>query len=199
MKEWSLWHAAVPEVYNGFDGERWIVIVVHTSSPLNVTPEIRSAMAQVDPSLPLFNIRTMSEVIAENASGQQFLAGLLGLFAGLAIVLAAVGIYGVLSYLVTQRQREIGIRMSLGATRSGVLQLMLKRGMRLAIIGFAVGLIGAFATGRVVASVLHMVRPYDPAILVLAPLLLAVVVLFACYLPARRAANVDPMVALRQE
>jgi putative ABC transport system permease protein len=199
VKEWGLTHEPVPEAYSGFDGERWIVIVVHTSSALNVTPEIRHAVAQVDPSLPLFSIRTMNEVIAENASGQQFLAGLLGLFAGLAIVLAAVGIYGVLSYLVTQRQREIGIRMSLGATRSSVLRLMLKRGMRLAVLGFAVGLIGAFAAGRAIAGVLHMVRPYDPAILLLTPLLLAVVVLFACYLPAHRAAKVDPMVALRQE
>ena len=199
VKEWSLTHAPVPEVYSALDGEPWLTIVVHTASTLNVAPEIRHALAQVDPSLPLFDIRTMDEVIAEHASGQQFLAGLLGLFAGLAIVLAAVGIYGVLSYLVTQRQREIGIRMSLGATRSGVLALMLKRGMRLAVLGFAVGLIGAFATGRVIASVLHMVRPYDPTILVLAPLLLAVVVLFACYLPAQRAAKVDPMVALRQE
>ena len=199
VKEWNLWHEPVPEVYSGFAGERWIVIVVHTSSALNVATEVRQAMAQVDPSLPLFNIRTMDEVIAENARGQQFLAGLLGLFAGLAIVLAAVGIYGVLSYLVTQRQREIGIRMSLGATRSSVLRLMLTRGMRLAVLGFGVGLAGALAAGRVIASVLHMVRPYDPAILLLTPVLLAAVVLFACYLPAHRAAKVDPMVALRQE
>jgi len=199
VKQWGLWHEAVPEAYSSFDGERWIFIVAHTSSALDLTPEVRRAVAQVDPGLSLFQVRTMDEVIGENASGQQFLAGLLGLFAGLAIVLAAVGIYGVLSYLVTQREREIGIRMSLGATRNGVLSLVLKRGMRLALIGFAIGLIGAFAAGGLIASVLHMVRPRDPAIMVLAPIILAAVVLFACYVPAQRAAKVDPMVALRQE
>ncbi len=199
VKEWSLWHEPVPEVYSPYAGERWIIVVVHASPALNVTPEVRNAVAQVDPTLPLFKIRTMDQVIAENASGQEFLAGLLGLFAGLAIVLAAVGIYGVLSYLVTQRQREIGIRMSLGATRSSVLRLMLTRGMRLAVLGFAGGLAGALAAGRVIASVLHMVHPYDPFVLLLTPVLLAGVVSFACYLPAHRAAKVDPMVALRQE
>jgi len=199
VKQWGLTHEPVPEAYAAYAGESWIMIVVHTSSGLNVTPEIRHALAQVDSGLPLFEVRTMNEVIAEHATGQQFLAGLLGIFAGLAIALAAVGIYGVLSYLVTQRQREIGIRMSLGATRASVLSLMLKRGMRLAILGFAIGLAGAFAAGQMIASVLHMVRPRDPAILLLAPVLLASVVLFACYLPARRAAKVDPMVALRQE
>jgi putative ABC transport system permease protein len=199
VKEWSLTHDPVPEAYNPLSSGNWLTIIVHTTSPLSVTPEVRHALAQVDPGLPLISVRTMDEVIAENASGQEFLAGLLGLFAGLAIVLAAIGIYGVLSYLVTQRQREIGIRMSLGATRSGVLALMLKRGMRLAIIGFALGLVGAFAAGKVIASVLHMVQPHDPAVLLLAPVLLAVIVLLACFIPAQRAAKVDPMVALRQE
>jgi len=144
-------------------------------------------------------VRTMNEIVAEHASGQQFLAGLLGLFAGLAIVLAGVGIYGVLSYLVSQRSREIGIRMSLGATRAGVLAMTLKQGMRLAIFGFALGLIGAFAAAKLLASVLHEVRPRDPGILLLALVVLAAVVLAACYLPAQRASKVDPMEALRQE
>jgi len=121
------------------------------------------------------------------------------LFSGLALLLAAVGIYGVLSYLVTQRTREIGIRMSLGASRGRVLSLVLREGMRLAGIGFILGLIAALAAGRLISSLLHQVRPSDPAIIVLTALCLGAVALLACYLPARRAAQVDPMVALRHE
>jgi ABC-type antimicrobial peptide transport system permease subunit len=192
--------APAPEAYDVFNGEPWLMIVAHTpSSSYSPAPEVRGALAEVDPGLPLFQVRTMNEIIAEHASGQQFLAGLLGLFGGLAIVLASVGIYGVLSYLVTQRSREIGIRMSLGASRGGVLAMTLKQGMRLAVIGLTVGLIGAFAAAKLLASVLHEVRPHDPGILVLAPVVLALIVLAACYLPAYRASKVDPMDALRQE
>jgi putative ABC transport system permease protein len=195
-----LTHAPVPEAYEVLTGQSWFLIVAHSPSEnLNVAPEIKHALAEVDPALPLFQVRTMNEVVAEHATGQQFLAGLLALFAGLAIVLAGVGIYGVLSYLVTQRSREIGIRMSLGATRAGVLAMTLKQGVRLAAIGFAIGLVGAFAAGKILASVLHDVRPRDPGIMMLAPIILAVVVIAACSLPAYRASKVDPMEALRQE
>ena len=195
-----LTHAPVPEAYNIFDGESWLMVLAHSSSPnFNVAPEVRRALGQVDPGLPMFQVRTMNEIVAEHASGQQFLAGLLGVFGGLAIVLAGVGIYGVLSYLVTQRSREIGIRMSLGATRGGVMAMTLKQGMRLAVIGLGVGLIGALAVSKLLASVLHEVQPRDPGILLLAPVVLAAIVLTACYLPAYRASKVDPMDALRQE
>ena len=195
-----LTHVPVPETYDVSDGDPWLIIVAHTASPnLNLAPEVKRALAEVDPGLPLFQVRTMNEVVGEHAAGQQFLAGLLALFAGLAIVLAGVGIYGVLSYLVTQGSREIGIRMSLGASRASVLTMTLKRGIRLAAIGFALGLVGAFAAGKILASVLHDVRPRDPMIMVIAPLLLAVVVLAACYIPAYRASKVEPMEALRQE
>jgi len=193
-------HAPVPEAYDVFNGQPWLMIVAHSpSTNFNVAPEVRRVLAQVDPGLPLFRVRTMNEIVAEHASGQQFLAGLLGIFGGLAIVLAGIGIYGVLSYLVTQRSREIGIRMSLGATRGGVLAITLKQGMRLAVIGLAVGLIAAFAVSKLLASVLHEVRPRDPGILVLAPVVLAAIVLAACYLPAYRASKVDPMDALRRQ
>jgi ABC-type lipoprotein release transport system permease subunit len=194
-----LTHAPVPEAYDIFDGQSWLMVVAHGSPNFNVAPEVRRALAEVDPGLPLFQVRTMNEIVAEHASGQQFLAGLLGIFGGLAIVLAGVGIYGVLSYLVTQRSREIGIRMSLGATRGGVLAMTLKQGMRLAVIGLGVGLIGALAVSKLLASVLHGVQPRDPGILLLAPVVLAAIVLAACYLPAYRASKVDPMDALRQE
>lgn len=200
VKQHGITNAPYPEAYQAFDGSLWFSLVIHTSSPsLNVTTEVRHVLAQLDSTLPLFAVRTMDELIAEHASGQQFLALLLGLFSGLALLLAAIGIYGVLSYLVTQRTREIGIRMSLGASRSNVLSLVLNQGMRLAGIGFALGLVGALAAGRLLSSLLHEVRPRDPAIIVLTAACLGAVAFAACYLPARRAAKVDPIVALRHE
>lgn len=200
VKQWSITHAPVPEAFMAFDGSQLLFLVAHTSSPsLNVTSEVRHILAQVDSTLPLYSVRTMDEVIAEHASGQQFLALLLGLFSGLALLLAAVGIYGVLSYLVTQRTREIGIRMSLGASRGDVLTLVLKHGMKLAGIGFAAGLVAALAAGRLLSGLLHEVHPNDPAIIIATGASLTVVALAACYVPARRAARVDPIVALRHE
>jgi len=138
-------------------------------------------------------------VVASQAQGQQFLSLLVGSFAGLAALLAAIGIYGVLSYLVTQRTREIGIRMSLGASRGRVLVEVLREGMNLALLGLTAGIAGAFAAGRILASLLHEVKPSDPAIFIGTAGLLAAVALIACYLPARRAARLDPMTALRHE
>jgi putative ABC transport system permease protein len=199
VKQWSITHAPVPEAYVPFGGQ-YLVLLVHTASTdMNVSSAVRHALAEIDSSIPLYLERTMNDIIAQHATGQQFLAMLIGLFSGLALVLAAVGIYGVLSYLVTQRTREIGIRMSLGASRERVLGLVLKEGMRLAGIGFALGLVGALAAGRLMSSLLHQVRPSDPAVIVLTAVCLGLVALIACYLPARRAARVDPMVALRHE
>jgi ABC-type antimicrobial peptide transport system permease subunit len=141
----------------------------------------------------------MDQVVGEQAEGQQFLSLLVGSFAALAALLAAIGIYGVLSYAVRQRTREIGIRMSLGASRGRVLGEVLREGMRLAVLGLAVGIAGAFAAGRVLASLLSEVKPGDPLIFVATAGLLGVVALIACYLPARRAARLDPMTALRYE
>jgi putative ABC transport system permease protein len=124
---------------------------------------------------------------------------LLGSFAGLALLLAAVGIYGVLSHLVSQRTREIGIRISLGATRTQVLRLVLGHGIRLALWGFALGIAAAIAARKLLASSLHMIKASDPLIYVVTVLCLAMIALLACYLPARRAARVDPVIALRYE
>ena len=200
VKQWSITHAPVPEAYRAFDGSLFFCLVVHTSSPnMNVTPEVRHVLSQIDSTVPLYAIRTVDELIAEHASGQQFLALLVGLFSGLALLLAAVGIYGVLSYLVTQRTREIGIRMSLGASRTNVLSLVLRHGMRLAGLGFAAGLVAALVAGRLLSGLLHEVHPGDPFVMMTTAVSLAAVALAACYLPARRAAKVDPMVALRHE
>jgi putative ABC transport system permease protein len=200
VRQRGLANQAAPEAYDVFDGRTRLYLVLHTSlQPSGLTAPVRRALGQLDSGLPLFSIRTMDEVIADQAQGQQFLSLLVGSFAGLALLLAAVGIYGVLSYAVTQRTREIGIRMSLGATRRRVLGQVLRKGMRLALLGVAGGVAGAFAAGRVLASLLHEVKPGDPMILIAAAGLLAVVALVACYLPARRAARVDPMTALRYE
>jgi putative ABC transport system permease protein len=200
VRQWGLAHKPVPEAYDAFTGDPRLFLVLHTSrQPLSLTPEVRRALAQTDASLPLFSVRTMDQVIGENAQGQQFLSLLVGSFAGLAVLLAAVGIYGVLSYAVTERTREIGIRISLGASRGRVLGQVILEGMRLAVVGFAVGIAGALAAGRVLASLLHEVKPGDPAIFAATAGFLALVALTACYLPARRAARLDPMTALRYE
>jgi putative ABC transport system permease protein len=200
VREWGLTNKPVPEAYEAFDGDSRLFLVVHTSrEPSSLTPDVRRALSQIDASLPLFSVRTMDEVIAENAQGQQFLSLLVGSFAGLAVLLAAVGIYGVLSYAVTERTREIGIRMSLGAGRGRVLGEVMREGMRLAVVGFAGGIAGALAAGRVLASLLHEVKPGDPEIFAATAGFLAIVALIACYLPARRAARLDPMTALRYE
>jgi len=200
VRQWSLTHAPVPEAYTAFAGGPGFFLVLHTArKPAALTPPARAALAQLDNTLRLFNVRTMEEVIGEGAQGSQFLSLLVGSFAAFAALLAAVGIYGVLSYVVNQRTREIGIRMSLGASRGRVLAQVLGEGMRLASLGFAIGVAGAFAAGRLMASLLHEVKPNDPAVLAGATALLAAIALAACCLPARRAARLDPMTALRHE
>ncbi len=191
---------AAPENYPAYDGDSSLFLVLHTTvAPESVVSGVRHELAQMDSSLPLFEVRTMDEVIAQHAAGQQVMSGLLGIFAALALALAAVGIYGVLSYSVTQRTHEIGIRMSLGARRSDVLRLVMGHGTRLVIVGFVLGLAGAFAARRLMKSLLHAIQAGDPAVYVAAPLVLGAIALLACYSPARRAARVDPMCALRYE
>jgi putative ABC transport system permease protein len=200
VRQWGLAHRPVPEAYQPFTGDARLFLVLHTSrQPLSLTAEVRRVLTQTDASLPLFSVRSMDQVISENAQGQQFLSLLVGSFAGLAVVLAAVGIYGVLSYAVTERTREIGIRISLGASRGRVLGQVILEGMRLAVAGFAVGTVGALAAGRILGSLLHEVKPGDPEIFAATAGFLALVALLACYLPARRAARLDPMTALRYE
>jgi putative ABC transport system permease protein len=189
-----------PEAYDALYGSSRLFLALHTSlPPAAVTPAVRRAVAGIDSSLPLFRVRTMDDVVADNSRGPKFLSALVGSFAGLGALLAAIGIYGVLSYAVTQRTREIGIRMSLGASRARVLGEVVREGMLLALAGFVLGMAGALAAGRVMESLLHEVKPRDPVIYLATAALLAVVTLLACYIPARRAARLDPMRALRYE
>jgi putative ABC transport system permease protein len=143
--------------------------------------------------------QTEEEVVANSIAIQRFSLILLGAFAGLALLLASIGIYGVLSYLVGQRTQEIGVRMALGAQRLDVLRMVLGDGARMALVGAAIGLVAALALTRLMASMLFGVRPTDPVTFTAVAVLLSGTALFACYLPARRAAKVDPMVALRYE
>jgi putative ABC transport system permease protein len=188
-----------PEAYDVFGDGRFVLVLRTSGSPARLAAEVHSVLRRMDRSLPLFSVRTMDEVVADNAQGQQFLSVLVGSFAALALLLAALGIYGVLSYAVTQRTREIGIRMSLGATRGRVLYESLRQGMALALIGSTLGIAGAVAARRLIGSLLTQVEPGDPSIYIGAAALLAIVALAACYLPARRAARVDPMTALHYE
>ncbi len=199
VRQRGLAHPPAPEAYDVFGGERFYLVLRSSGDPGRLTAEVRRVLSRLDRSLPLFSVRTLDEVIADNAQGQQFLSVLVGSFAALAVLLAAIGIYGVLSYAVTQRTREIGIRMSLGATRGRVLLEALRQGMALALIGSALGIAGAVAARRVISSLLTEVGSGDPWVYLGTAALLGIVALTACYLPARRAARVDPMTALHYE
>lgn len=175
------------------------VVVKTTSEPAALLASMRQQVSQLDPALPIFGISTMKEMRDHNVAPDRLNLGLLGGFAVLALVLAIIGLYGLLSFSVTQRQREIGVRMALGAQRFEVLNLVVGQGMRLVLIGAFIGLLGSFALTRVLTSVLFNVRPTDPLTFVAVTLSLCAAALLACYIPARRATKIDPMEALRYE
>jgi len=175
------------------------VVVKTTSEPAALLATMRRQVSQLDPALPIFGISTMKEMRDHNVAPDRLNLGLLGGFAALALILALIGLYGLLSFTVTQRQREIGVRMALGAQRFDVLNLVVGQGMRLILAGVVLGLLGSLALTRILASALFKVEPTDPLTLVTVTVSLCVVALLACYIPARRATNVDPMVALRNE
>lgn len=178
-------------------------VVVRTPLDLQaLMPAVKAAVYGTGTDQPVYDVRTMQEIVSQSVSTQSFPMVLLGTFAGLALVLAAVGIYGVISYLVTERVREIGIRMALGAERRDVLRMVIRQGLRLALFGVAIGMMAALTAGRLLSSfsnLLYGVRASDPVTLVTVALVLVSTALLACYVPARRAAGVDPMVALRAE
>ena len=170
-----------------------------TGDPLSLVAAVRQEIHAVDPDQPISNIATMSEVLTERAGSRRLGMILLMVFAGLALLLASLGIYGVLSFFVAQQTREIGVRLALGAQLRDILNLVLKKGMGLALLGVAVGLIAAFAVARLMASLLFGVSAADPITFAAIALILTGVALLACYIPARRATKVDPLVALRYE
>jgi len=175
------------------------VIMKATGDPDQLIASAREQVKQVDPDQPIYNIRTMDEIRAESVAPERLNLTLFSIFAGIALLLAVVGIYGVMSYTVTQRTHEIGIRMAIGAQQGDVFKMVIGQGMMLALIGIAIGLVGAFALTRLMATMLFGVTATDPATFAAIAILLTVVALIACYLPGRRATKVDPVVSLRYE
>jgi putative ABC transport system permease protein len=201
-RQWGLYVPPRPEGYQPFDGSTLggTILVLHTAlPPPSLVAEVRQQVAALDPDLPLFRIRTMEQLVAQHTASARTESVLVGLFAGLAALLAAVGIYGVMAYLVAQRTHEIGIRMALGARRSNIFRLVMGQGLRLTLIGVAVGNACALELTRFLSSLLYEVKPTDRVTFILVSLILTTVALLASYIPSRRATKVDPMVALRYE
>jgi putative ABC transport system permease protein len=174
------------------------VLVQTAGDPAQLSAAARQVVRDVDRGLPAFSMGPLADVVSESVAQQRFSMLLLGLFAGIALFLAAVGLYGVVAYTVSQRTQEIGVRMAMGAQRGQVLGMIVGGGMRLTLVGVAIGIAGALALARFVESMLFEVTPFDPASYVATAGLLMAVAALACYIPARRAMRVDPIVALRQ-
>jgi putative ABC transport system permease protein len=199
----SLDDEAGPQMYVPYaQDSSWggMSLVIRTNGdPTAMTAAVRNEIRALDKGIPIFNVKTMNDVLVTSVGPRRTPMLLLSAFAGVALLLAMIGIYGVTAYYVTQRTQEIGIRMALGAQMSDVVKLVLKSGMTLALIGLAVGLAGAFALTRLMSSLLFGVNPTDVVTFATVSLCLLVTALIACYLPARRATKVDPLVALRYE
>jgi putative ABC transport system permease protein len=175
-------------------------IVIRTAYPAqSIVPAIKNAIWSADKDQPIFNVRTMEEMVQEVTSAQRLAFLLLGLFSGLALTLATIGIYGVTSYSVSQRTREIGVRMALGAEKHDVLKLVVGNGLNLTILGIVIGAAGALVLTRFMTSFLYGIRPSDPLTFIAVSALLIAVGAIASYIPARRASKVDPLIALRYE
>jgi len=202
VRQSGLSRDVMPHVYSpdleDMDGAMSFVVRV-TGEPAGLISAVRAVVAEVEPNQALHNVMTMEQRLANTTTSRRLNTVLLGSFAAVALLLAVVGIYGVMSYAVTQRTREIGMRMALGARPGSVMRLVMGQGMRVVLIGAGLGLVGALALARVLRNLLFEVAPTDPATFVCVTLLLSAVALLACYVPARRAARIDPMEALRCE
>jgi putative ABC transport system permease protein len=196
----SLAGAPLPTMYFPNIQSNFTNIVIRTKTdPMSVAAAVRKEIQAIDPDQPVAAVKPMTLLVNEAVASQRYRTTLLALFAALAMVLAATGIYGVMSYTVAQRTHEIGVRMALGARRQDVLKLVVRQGMILALVGVALGLIGAFALTRVMASLLFQVTARDPITFVVVAATLIAVAFLACFVPALRATKVDPLVALRYE
>jgi putative ABC transport system permease protein len=175
------------------------LIVRASGDPGALAAPVREAVRAVDPELPLYAVRTLDAIVADRTAQRRLAVTLITVFAAVALTLAAVGIYGVMSYAVAQRTQEIGIRMALGAEREQILRMVLRHGTVMAVSGVALGLVVALGLARLITSLLFQTSAADPPTFSLVPLLLIAVAVLACYVPARRATRVDPLVALRSQ
>src|SRR6185312_7006339 len=202
IRQDSLTEAASPEIYLPYQQSPlngMTLIVRSNGNPLNMVGSVRSVVSSVDSGQPIYDVKTLRQRVAEAVASTRSLMLLFGSFATLALVLATVGVYGVVSYSVSRSTREIGIRMALGAQARDVLRLVIRNGMTLALLGVVIGLVGAFALTRMLASLLFGVTPTDAATFVMVSIGLTAVALVACLIPALRATKVNPLVALREE
>jgi predicted permease len=201
-KYWNIAEEPRPFVWTALSQDyssNGILVVRTNGSPESMFASVRHEVQTLDPTLPLFDVKTLTEHMRLSLFPTKIAATVLGVFGLVALMLSAIGIYGITSYAVAQRTREIGIRMALGAQLGDVLKLVLTHGVRLTIIGVAIGLVGAYLVTRAITSVLYGVSATDPLTFVFISLLLVAVALLACYVPARKATKVDPLVALRYE
>ena len=178
----------------------WQTLVVHTrGDPAAVLPRLEQALASLDPALPVFGRTTLEEAVAGGLSTSRTAATIAGFFGALALLISSVGLYALVAGAVAERTREIGVRLALGSTPSGILRLMMREGARLGAVGLGIGLVGALGVARAMGGLLYGLSPGDPVTFVAVPLILGIVVLLATWLPARRAVRLDPVAALRSE
>jgi predicted permease len=208
VKQGGLEAPAGTELYFNFEqaprvagyAPRQMNLVLEASRPLQtLTPVIRQAVSAIDPGLPIVQLRSMEDVVGASLARQRFLSLLLGIFAAVALLLAAIGTYGVLSYMVSERQREIGIRMALGAGNGRIVRMVLRQGIGIAAVGIVAGVAGALALSRITRSLLYGVDPADPATFGVVVIVIAVIATAACLIPMRRATRVDPLTAIRAD
>jgi putative ABC transport system permease protein len=198
----SLAETEVPQVYFSLyqeDAKHLAIFLRGNFDTAAIPDQVREQVQAVDPTLPVFAAQTLSETVSGSLAQRRFSMEMVSLFALTSLLLAALGIYGVISYLVNERTQEIGIRLALGAARRNILQMILRQGLRLALTGAVVGLLVALIVSRLIATLLYGVRATDPLTFAGVAILFLLVALLACYLPARRATKVDPMIALRSD
>jgi len=198
-KHFALQESLRPQMFTPGSFTKMNVVVRSAGDPGILTTAVRRAIRGIDTDEATSAFRTMDDVVSTSAAGDRFNTLLLGAFAVIALLLTAAGIFGLLSYLVTQRTREIGLRMALGAQRTDVLRVIVGHGLRLALLGLCIGVAGALVVTRWMSSVLFGVKPTDPLTFVVVAVVLGTVAFLASYVPARRAMRVDPIVALRYE
>jgi len=202
VKSSQLSEDATPEYYLAFAQAAGLspkLVIRATVDPVSLIAPLRGQLAEIDKNLPLYDVKTMDEVVSQSAAQSRFHALLLSCFAAIALLLSAVGLYGLLSYLVVQRTLEIGVRIALGAQRSSVLGMILRRGLTLAVVGLAIGIVLSMGLTRLISGMLYGVRPSDPLTFVAVSLALLLVSLIASSVPAYRASTLDPMKTLRDQ